>query len=73
MWGQFVLSLQFSCKSKIVLKNKSYRKKKKKKEERDRNLWVGISLVAQEVRLRVPNAEGLGSIPIRELDPRCCN
>ena len=36
MWGQFVLSLQFSCKFKTVLKNKICKKKKKKERERQK-------------------------------------
>ena len=32
----------------------------------------GTSLVGQWLRLHVPNAEGPGSILVRELDPICC-
>ena len=38
----------------------------------DQSLDPGTSLVVQWLRLCTPSA-GLGSSPVRELDPTCCN
>ena len=34
---------------------------------------LGTSLVVHWLRLQAPNVGGPGSIPVRELDPKCCN
>ena len=37
------------------------------------NKIIGTSLGVQRLRLHIPNAEKLGSVPVRELDPTCRN